>query len=124
MSRPPNTDYTTHRPGTGSRFHHDDSYQDLPAYSQEGILFTGIFHNLTEATVFGDFIDELLCHGGRWLELKPVLVMDNASFYHSEWTSRMCTDAEVKLAYFPRRLPDLNPIEEFFAELEDSIRRN
>lgn len=86
--------------------------------------FLASFHSSTDATVFGDFIDETLCHCGRWLELKPVLVMDNASFHHSEWFSRMCTDAGVKLAYFPLRLPDLNPIEEFFAELKGSIRRN
>lgn len=36
----------------------------------------------------------------------------------------MCTDAGVKLVYLPPYSPDLNPIEEFFAELKSFIRRN
>jgi hypothetical protein len=37
------------------------------------------FIGLTDASVFEDLVDELLRHCGRWLELKSVLVMDNAS---------------------------------------------
>ena len=36
----------------------------------------------------------------------------------------MCSNARVKLAYRPPYLLDLNPIEEFFAELKAFIRRN
>ena len=50
--------------------------------------------------------------------------MDSASFHHKERIEQMCTDAEVKLAYLPPYSPDLNPIEEFFAELMTFIKRN
>jgi transposase len=50
--------------------------------------------------------------------------MDNASFHHTERISDMCADAGVKLVYLPPYSPDLNPIEEFFAELKHFIRRN
>lgn len=60
----------------------------------------------------------------RWPEPKSVLVMDNASFHHSDRLSQMCADAGVKLVYLPPYSPDLNPIEEFFAELKSFIRRN
>lgn len=35
----------------------------------------------------------------------------------------MCADARVKLLYLPPYSPDLNPIEEYFAELKSFIRR-
>ncbi|KAI3112716.1 hypothetical protein CBS147330_9904 [Penicillium roqueforti] len=107
-----------------SQFHRDERYQILPAYTQDGILMTRVFRGSTDAAVFEDFVDELLCHCGRWPEPKSVLVMDNASFHHSERISQMCADAGVKLVYLPPYSPDLNPIEEFFAELKAFIRRN
>ena len=74
--------------------------------------------------MFEDFIDELLRHCGRWPEPKSVMVMDNASFHRSERILQMCADAGVKLIYLPPYSPDLNPIEEFFAELKGFIKRN
>jgi len=35
----------------------------------------------------------------------------------------MCRDASVKLVYLPPYSPDLNPIEEFFAELKAFIKK-
>lgn len=88
------------------------------------IVLSRIFRGPTDAAVFEDFIDQLLRHCGRWPEPKSVLVMDNASFYHSEHIAQMCADAGVMLVYLPPYSPDLNPIEEFFAELKGFIRRN
>jgi transposase len=50
--------------------------------------------------------------------------MDNASFHHSDTIERLCVDAGVVLLYLPPYSPDLNPIEEFFAELKTFIKRN
>jgi len=50
--------------------------------------------------------------------------MNNASFHHSEKIAQMCADAGVKLLYLPPYSPDLNPIEEFFAELKGFIKRS
>lgn len=60
-------------------------------------------------------IAQLLQHCGKWPE--PKSVMDNASFHHSGRIVLMCADAGVKLVYLPPYSPDLNPIEDFFAEL-------
>lgn len=51
-------------------------------------------------------------------------MVDNASFYHSELIAQMCADAGVKLVYLPPYLPDLYPIEEYFAELKSFIGRH
>ena len=50
--------------------------------------------------------------------------MDNASFHHTERIQELCDDAGVKLVYLPPYSPDLNPIEELFAELKAFIKRN
>jgi transposase len=77
-----------------------------------------------DGAVFEDFIEQLLPLCGKWLEPKLVLVMDNASFHHTERITQMCYDAGVKLLYLPLYSLDLNPIEEFFAELKAFIKRN
>ena len=74
--------------------------------------------------VFEEFIEQLLPRCGKWPESKSVLVMDNASFHHIQRIEQMCSDAGVKLLYLPPYSTDLNPIEEFFAELKGFIKRN
>jgi transposase len=59
----------------------------------------------------------------RWPEPKSVLIMDNTSFHHSERIVQMCLNAGVKLLYLPPYSRDLNPIEEFFAELKTFIKK-
>jgi transposase len=49
--------------------------------------------------------------------------MDNASFHHSDRIEEMCRDAGVKVVYLPPYSPDLNPIEELFAELKAFIEK-
>jgi transposase len=49
--------------------------------------------------------------------------MENASFHYSERIEYMCRDAGVKLIYLPPYSPDLNSIEEFFAELKAFIKK-
>lgn len=52
-----------------------------------------------------------------------MLVMDNASFHHSDRIKQLCSDAGVKLLYLPPDSPDFNPIEQFFAELNAYIKK-
>ena len=80
------------------------------------------FQGSTDSDVFEDFIEQLLPHCGRWPEPESVLVMDNASFHRTERIEQMCADAGVKLVYLAPYSPDLNPIEEFFAELKKLIK--
>lgn len=112
-------------PTQTSRFHRDQRYQILPAYTQEGIILSEIFQGSTDAVVFVDFMKRLLRqHCKRWPQERSVVIMDNASFHHSEQIEAMCREAGVKLVYLPPYSPDLNPIEEFFAELKAYIKRN
>jgi transposase len=82
-----------------------------------------VFQGTTNSALFEDFIKQLLHYCGRWPEPKFVLIIDNALFYYSERIEQMCLDAGVKLLYLPPYSPDLNPIEEFFAELKAFIKK-
>lgn len=53
-----------------------------------------------------------------------MLVMDNASSHRTERIEQMCADTSVMLMYLSPHSPDLNPIEEFFAELKTFIERH
>jgi transposase len=107
-----------------ARFRREQRYQILPAYTQDGIILARVFQGSTNSTMFEDFIEQLLHHCGRWPEPRSVLIMDNASIHRSEKIEQLCADAGVKLVYLPPYSPDLNPIEEFFAELKAFIKKN
>lgn len=102
-----------------TRFHRDRRYQILPAYIQDGILFSKVFQGSTDGEVFENFIEQLLHHCNS----DAVLIMDNASFHHSERIREMCLEAGVELLNLPPYSPDLNPIEEFFAEMKASMKK-
>jgi len=107
-----------------ARLHRDQRHQILPAYTQDGIILARVFQGSTDTTVFEDFIEQLLHHCGKWPKPKSVLIMDNASFHRSNTIDQLCAEAGVKLLYLPPYSPNLNPIEEFFAELKVFIKRN
>jgi len=107
-----------------AQFQREQRYQILPAYAVDGIILARVFQGSTDSTAFEDFIEQLLPLSGKWPQPKSVLVMDNASIHQTERISQMCYDAGVKLVYLPLYSPDLNPIEEFFAELKAFFKRN
>src|SRR6202021_2160860 len=107
-----------------AQFQREQRYQILPAYTQDGIILARVFQGSTNSTVFEVFIEQLLPLCGKWPEPKSVLVIDNASFHHTQRIEQMCYDAGVKLVYLPPYSPDFNPIEEFFAELKAFIKPN
>ena len=107
-----------------AHFQRGDRYQILPAYAQDGIVFAQVFQGSTDAVVFEHFIRELLPYCGRFPAPKSVLIMDNASIHHSDAVTTLCREAGVLLIYLPPYSPDMNPIEEFFAQLKRFIKRH
>jgi transposase len=82
-----------------------------------------VYPGSTDAATFEDFIDQLLHHCGKWPEPISVLVMDNASIHRSERLEQMCAEAGVGLLKLAPYSPDMNPIEELFAEIKTYIRQ-
>lgn len=85
-------------------------------------MLARVYRGSTDSEVFEDFLEELLPWCGIWPAPKSVLVMDNASIHRSARVEQLCAQAGVKLVYLPPYSPDLNPIEEFFAELKAFIK--
>ena len=110
-------------PTKKDKFGRGDRWHILPAYSMKGIVLSRIYQGSTDAALFEDFISELLLFCGKFPEPNSVLVMDNASWHHSEKIRRMCAEAGVKLVYLPPYSPDFNPIEEFFSVLKKFIKK-
>jgi hypothetical protein len=106
-----------------ARFQRELRYQILPAYTQDGVLFSRVFQGTIDGSVFEEFIEQALHFCGPYPAPYSVLVMDNAAIHRSERIEQMYREAGVKLLYLPPYSPDLNPIEEFFAELKAFIKR-
>ena len=107
-----------------ARFQREQRYQILPAYTLDGIIFSRIYTGHIDAAIFEEFVTLVLPHCNPFPSEHSVLVMDNASIHRSERIEQMCRDAGVILIYLPPYSPDLNPIEEFFAELKAFIKRH
>ncbi|GFF55645.1 transposase [Aspergillus lentulus] len=106
-----------------TKFRRDQRYKILPAYTQEGILLSRVFQGSTDARMFEDFIEQFFHPCNRWPEPRSVIIMDNASSHQTERVKQMWLSAGVKLLYLPPYSPDLNPIEEFFSDLKQFIKR-
>lgn len=107
-----------------TRFQRGQRYHIIPALTSDGILKSHIFQGTTDSAVFEEFLEQLLPLCGKWPEPHSVLIMDNASFHRGERIQQMCDNTGVKLLYLPPYSPDLNPIEEWFAQLKAFIKKN
>ena len=78
------------------------------------------FVGYTDAKRFNGWIQECLLP-----ELRPgqVVVMDNAPFHKSQTTKELIESAGCKLLYQPKYSPDLNPIENVWANLKRKYRK-
>jgi transposase len=102
-----------------------DRWQILPAYTLDGILAYDVYQGSTDSSAYETFLRSFVLPKCNPFPAKnSVLVMDNASFHHSERIREMCEEAGVKLVYLPPYSPDFNPIEEFFSELKAYIKRH
>ncbi|KAI9146747.1 hypothetical protein HJFPF1_13485 [Paramyrothecium foliicola] len=99
-------------------------WQILPAYTQDGVLMHRVYQGSTDTHFFEDFLAELLHFCGRYPEPNSVIIMDNASWHHSEKIQQMCEEAGVKIIYLPPYSPDFNPIEEYFSVLKKFIQKD
>ena len=97
----------------------------LPAYTVDGVLVSSIYSGSTNAEGYDYWIEHyLLPCCNPYPAPRSVVVMDNASFHHSGRIKSLFAERGVVLVYLPAYSPHLNPIEEFFGELKEYIRRH
>jgi hypothetical protein len=82
-----------------TRFRRGKRWHILPVHAQDGVMLRRVYQGSTDSDLFEDFIAKLLHHCGRYPEPKSVIVIDNASWHHSEKIIQMCRDAGVVLEF-------------------------
>ena len=110
----------------------------LPVYTYDGFIDWEIIRGSYNSNMFINFIKEkVIPHTTPFPGPRSVLIMDNAKIHHhpvylqslfSAYSSQdvhtVCENAEIKLIYLPPYSPDLNPIEEAFAQLKAWFKKN
>ena len=80
-----------------------------------------VFEGYTNKELFELYLEQILIPN-----LKPgeYVVMDNASFHKSEKIRNLIENAACTLIYLPAYSPDLNPIEHFWHQIKNTIRKS
>jgi transposase/arginine repressor len=97
-----------------------------PAYSLEGVIDSITYYGSMNAEIFRDFILNNLLQVMNPFPMKhSVLILDNAEFHHTyrDEIEAACHAKGIIVLYLPPYSPDLNPIEEFFADLKKYIKK-
>lgn len=85
------------------------------------VLFAvGLFNCNIDKTVFSTWVKSFLLPN---LKEKTVIVMDNATFHKNNDILKMITDAGHIIEFLPPYSPDLNPIENKWAQKKAHIRK-
>jgi transposase len=106
-----------------TKFSHGKRWHILPVYAPDGIMLRLVYQGSTDSDCFEDFITQLLYPCGRYPEQKSVIVIDNASWHHSEKVIQMCRDTGVVLDFLSPYSPNFNSIKEHFGVLKRFIRK-
>ena len=95
----------------------------LPAYTVNSILVALVYKGLINSEGFKFWVANTLLPQCNYFPTKQlVVVINNASFYHSERIQALFNAFSIKLIYLPIYLPNLNLIKEFFRELKAFIQ--
>lgn len=79
------------------------------------------YEGYINSETFLSWIELALC---KELKPNPVVIMDNASFHKSARVKELIESVGCKLIYLPAYSPNLNPIENVWANLKRCIRVN
>ena len=82
-----------------------------------GDTFTApvLFQGSTDALAFNAWLEHQLC---PLLDETHVVILDNASFHKGSETARLITQTGASLLFLPPYSPELNPIEQDFANIK------
>lgn len=96
----------------------------LPAITVDGIIDNFVYQGSTNLIGFTEWLrDRILPQMSPFPGPRSVLVMDNATFHHSQEIYDLVESFGVKLQYLPPYSPDFNPIEAWLGLLKKLMRR-
>jgi transposase len=91
----------------------------IGALLSDKLITVDLFDESVNKNTFSAWLEQSLI---PILDKEYVIVMDNASFHKGKEIKKIITDAGHILEYLPTYSPDLNPIEQKWAQAK-SIRR-
>ncbi len=93
----------------------------IGALNQNTVHSPLVFEGYTNKELFELYLEQILIPN-----LKPgeYVVIDNASFHKGGRIKKLIEGAGCTLIYLPAYSPDLNPIEHFWHQIKNSIRKN
>ena len=97
----------------------------LAAISQQEVMAVQLVEGGVDASVFENFIYELLMkvRGDRSNDRRPVvLFMDNATIHRQPLVIKTVLGMRVFLLYTPQYSPQLNPVERFFKYVKSNLK--
>ena len=88
-----------------------------------GDTFTApvLFRGASDALAFNAWLEHQLC---PLLDETHVVIMDNASFHKGSETARLIAETGASLLFLPPYSPELNPIEQDFANIKRRYQYN
>ena len=92
----------------------------LASLTLEGMGPTVAIEGSNNAVVFETYVEQFLVPA---LRVGQVIVMDNLSVHKGERVRELVEGAGCELLYLPPYSPDLNPIEEAFAQIKALLRK-
>ena len=92
----------------------------IGALGIEGLLTLMTVDGATDADVFVAFVETLLV---PLLQPSDVVVLDNLSAHKNTRVSHAIENAGASLVFLPPYSPDLNPIEECWSKVKNSLRK-
>ena len=88
----------------------------IAARSAQGFTASALFTGSCNAERFNEWLQQTLC---PQLTRKHVVIMDNARWHKTQRTRELIASSGARLLYrFPPYSPDLNPIEQDFANIK------
>jgi hypothetical protein len=93
-------------------------YSAIPVLSLEGIHDVFITEGTMNGPRFLDFVQKILLQPFNGVNLKSVIIMDNASIHHVEEVTEM---HGAQICYLPPYSPELMPCEGIFSQVKSMI---
>lgn len=112
--------YGKTRATISSPYHRGNYMTIIGAISINKIEAIAYTEGAGNTSIFVSFIENFLC---PILRKGHVVVMDNVSFHKSETVKHLIESKGAKIIYSPPYSPELNPIEEMWSKIKNSLRK-
>ncbi len=99
----------------------------IPVVSTAGVHDVYLAEGSVDGHKFADFVESCLppvLNPFNGINLRSVVIMDNASIHHVDAIQHLIEGAGTRLIFLPPYSPDLNPVEGVFSLVKSMMKEN